>query len=180
MELPNENLGNEIKETVRCYICSQKITKPKMCPKCKHISCEKCLYNWFIKNKNDHEKVMKEKRQLISIENQLEKEKKEIEETDDYKSEKLSGINRSKGKLKPPVPRFPHPKKRKTEDVSGEEEEELKLKDLADELKRVVKAIQWYKYWDKKQEVDKVNKDQIDKKNMRMGDDEDYNNYERV
>ena len=60
MELPNENLGNEIKETVRCYICSQKITKPKMCPKCKHISCEKCLYNWFIKNQNKNCKFCKE------------------------------------------------------------------------------------------------------------------------
>jgi hypothetical protein len=25
---------------------------PKMCPKCHHISCEKCLYNWFLKDQN--------------------------------------------------------------------------------------------------------------------------------
>ena len=61
LEIPNEeNLGNEIKETVRCYICSQKITKPKMCPKCKHISCERCLYNWFLRDQNKFCKFCKE------------------------------------------------------------------------------------------------------------------------
>ena len=59
---------------------------------------------------NDHSKVMKEKRQLISIENQLEKERREIQEADTYKSEKVSGITKPKGKLKSDVPRFPHPK----------------------------------------------------------------------
>ena len=43
-----ENIDNEIKDTVKCYICFEKITKPKMCPKCHRIACEKCLYNWFI------------------------------------------------------------------------------------------------------------------------------------
>ena len=62
---------------------------------------------------NDHSKVMKEKRQLISIENQLEKERREIQEADTYKSEKVSGITKPKGKLKADVPRFPHPKKKK-------------------------------------------------------------------
>ena len=61
LEIPKEeNLGNEIKETVRCYICSQKITKPKMCPKCKHISCERCLYNWFLRDQNKFCKFCKE------------------------------------------------------------------------------------------------------------------------
>ena len=43
-----ENIGSEIKDTVKCYICFDKITKPKMCPRCHRIACEKCLYNWFI------------------------------------------------------------------------------------------------------------------------------------
>ena len=48
-----ENLGSEIKDTVKCYICFDKITKPKMCPHCHRIACEKCLYNWFINLKKD-------------------------------------------------------------------------------------------------------------------------------
>ena len=43
-----DNLGSEIKDTVKCYICFDKITKPKMCPCCHRIACEKCLYNWFV------------------------------------------------------------------------------------------------------------------------------------
>ena len=48
-----ENIGTEIKDTVKCYICFEKITKPKMCPHCHRIACEKCLYNWFINLKKD-------------------------------------------------------------------------------------------------------------------------------
>ena len=43
-----ENITTEIKDTVKCYICFDIITKPKMCPYCHRIACEKCLYNWFI------------------------------------------------------------------------------------------------------------------------------------
>ena len=43
-----ENIGTEIKDTVKCYICFDKITKPKMCPHCHRIACEQCLKNWFI------------------------------------------------------------------------------------------------------------------------------------
>ena len=45
---PEENISSEIKDTVKCYICFDKITKPKMCPHCHRIACEKCLYNWFV------------------------------------------------------------------------------------------------------------------------------------
>jgi len=48
-----ENITTEIKDTVKCYICFDKITKPKMCPHCHRIACEKCLYNWFINLKKD-------------------------------------------------------------------------------------------------------------------------------
>ena len=43
-----ESITTEIKDTVKCYICFGIITKPKMCPKCHRMACEKCLYNWFI------------------------------------------------------------------------------------------------------------------------------------
>ena len=126
---------------------------------------------------NDHSKVMKEKRQLISIENQLEKERREIQEADTYKSEKVSGITKPKGKLKSDVPRFPHPKKKKGEDNEEEEMDELKLKNLAEELKTIVKEVQWYKYWGKKKELENMNKEKNDKRKGVEGD-EDYNNYE--
>ena len=51
-DIKEENLGNEIKDTVKCKICLQKMVHPKMCPKCQNISCEKCLYNWFLKEQN--------------------------------------------------------------------------------------------------------------------------------
>ena len=43
-----ENITSELKDTVKCYICFDIITKPKMCPHCHRIACEKCLYNWFM------------------------------------------------------------------------------------------------------------------------------------
>ena len=51
-DIKEENFGNEIKDTVKCKICFQKMVHPKMCPKCQNISCEKCLYNWFLKDQN--------------------------------------------------------------------------------------------------------------------------------
>ena len=44
----DENITSEIKDTVKCYICLNTITNPKMCPHCHRIACEKCLYNWFM------------------------------------------------------------------------------------------------------------------------------------
>ena len=51
--LKEESIGSEIKDTVKCYICFEKIFKPKMCPHCHRMACEKCLYNWFINLKKD-------------------------------------------------------------------------------------------------------------------------------
>lgn len=51
-DIKEENIGNEISDTVMCHMCFQKMVHPKMCPKCHHISCEKCLYNWFLKDQN--------------------------------------------------------------------------------------------------------------------------------
>lgn len=101
---------------------------------------------------NDHNKVMKEKRQLIDIVNQLEKEKKEIE-VNDYRKDKIESITKPKPKLKADVPKFSHlikKKKMETEGKEGEDDEEMILSELATEFKEIEKEIQWYKYWDKK------------------------------
>ena len=108
---------------------------------------------------NDHSKVMKEKRQLISIENQLEKERREIQEADTYKSDKVYGSSRGREKKKAEVPRFPHPKKKKGEEVDEEDQDELRLKELADQLKALAKEVRWYNYWAKKKETENKNKE---------------------
>ena len=119
---------------------------------------------------NDHSKVMKEKRQLIEIVNQLEKEKKEIEQSDAYKSDKASAISKPKTKLKADVPRFPHKKIKKAEgEENTQEEDEQILRELADQLKGIEKEIQWYKYWNKKN-IEK----QKEKKKENMKDEDMY------
>ena len=65
-----ENIGSELKDTVKCYICFDKITKPKMCPHCHRIACEKCLNNWFINLKKTKCGFCREKtnfNQMISV-----------------------------------------------------------------------------------------------------------------
>ena len=65
-----ENIGSEIKDTVKCYICFDKITKPKMCPHCHRIACEKCLYNWFInlkKNKCGFCRLKSNFQEMVSV-----------------------------------------------------------------------------------------------------------------
>ena len=68
-------------------------------------------------------------------------------------------------------------KKKKTDDNDEEDQDELKLKNLAEELKAVVKEVQWYKYWGKKKELENMNKEKNDRRKGGEGD-EDYNNYE--
>jgi DNA-binding transcriptional regulator YhcF (GntR family) len=63
------------------------------------------------------------------------------------------------------------------EDNEEADKDELRLKNLAEELKAVVKEVQWYKYWGKKKELENMNKEKNDKKKGVEGD-EDYNNYE--
>ena len=65
-----KEIGSEIKDTVKCYICLDKITKPKMCPHCHRIACEKCLYNWFINLKKETCGFCREKtnfKQMVSV-----------------------------------------------------------------------------------------------------------------
>ena len=107
---------------------------------------------------------MKEKRQLIDIVNQLEKEKKEIEDNE-YKKDKIANITKPKIKLKADVPKFSQNIKRKKKKSNGEEndeeDEENTLKELAEELKEIEKEIQWYKYWARKQETEKINEKKV-------------------
>ena len=98
-KLKEKEIGSEIKDTVKCYICFDKITKPKMCPHCHRIACEKCLYNWFINLKKETCGFCREKtnfKQMVSVPfmekvvNFVDKffNKKNISEDNDYNSNK--------------------------------------------------------------------------------------------
>ena len=63
----DENMNSEIKDTVKCYICLDKITKPKMCPHCHRIACENCLKNWFITLKKEKCGFCREKTDFNSM-----------------------------------------------------------------------------------------------------------------
>ena len=46
MKKENE-LEEQIKDHLKCYICLCNITKPKMCLYCKRICCEECINRWL-------------------------------------------------------------------------------------------------------------------------------------
>lgn len=31
---------------LNCYICFESLKKPKICPSCNKVACEKCLRSW--------------------------------------------------------------------------------------------------------------------------------------
>ena len=43
-----EELENEIRDHLKCYICLTKVMKPKMCKFCKKICCEACIDKWLL------------------------------------------------------------------------------------------------------------------------------------
>ena len=43
-----EELENEIRDHLKCYICLTKVMKPKMCKFCKRICCEACIDKWLL------------------------------------------------------------------------------------------------------------------------------------
>ena len=43
-----EELENEIRDHLKCYICLTKVMKPKMCKYCKRICCEACIDKWLL------------------------------------------------------------------------------------------------------------------------------------
>ena len=42
-----DELEEQIRDHLKCYICLSKVTKPKMCKYCKRICCEKCINHWL-------------------------------------------------------------------------------------------------------------------------------------
>ena len=40
-------LQEQIRDSLKCYICLSKVTKPKMCNFCKKICCEVCINKWL-------------------------------------------------------------------------------------------------------------------------------------
>ena len=47
----NERNKAEIMDNLKCYICMDKLKRPRMCKYCNRPACENCLRNWF-NNKN--------------------------------------------------------------------------------------------------------------------------------
>ena len=43
-----EELENQIRDHLKCYICLTKVMKPKMCKFCKKICCESCIDKWLL------------------------------------------------------------------------------------------------------------------------------------
>lgn len=48
----DNELKEQLKDHFKCYICLEKVKKPKMCPYCKRNSCEKCIYKWIETHSN--------------------------------------------------------------------------------------------------------------------------------
>jgi hypothetical protein len=67
---------NKIKELMTCFLCHEKVIKPKICPNCFKIACEECLKKWFI-NKNNkkcffcHKDITLEKMIFIPVINNI-------------------------------------------------------------------------------------------------------------
>jgi hypothetical protein len=48
----DNELKEQLKDHFKCYICLEKVKKPKMCPYCKRNSCERCIYQWIETHSN--------------------------------------------------------------------------------------------------------------------------------
>ena len=42
-----KELEEQIRDSLKCYICLSKVSKPKMCNYCKRICCEVCINKWL-------------------------------------------------------------------------------------------------------------------------------------
>lgn len=38
---------------LNCYICFENLKKPKICPSCNKVACEKCLRSWVEEKKSE-------------------------------------------------------------------------------------------------------------------------------
>ena len=67
---------NKIKELMTCFLCHEKVSNPRICPKCFKIACEECLKKWF-NNKNNkkcfhcHNSLSLEKMVFIPVINNI-------------------------------------------------------------------------------------------------------------
>ena len=52
MDKKDKELKNDIKDSLTCFICMEKLNNPLMCPKCKRLCCSDCIRKWF--NDNNH------------------------------------------------------------------------------------------------------------------------------
>ena len=50
-KLEEELSRDQVKDHLKCYICYNKIEKPRMCRNCNKLACEECLKNWFSNKK---------------------------------------------------------------------------------------------------------------------------------
>ena len=44
---------SKLKEMIICFLCHEKVNKPKICPNCFKIACEECLKKWLINYNNN-------------------------------------------------------------------------------------------------------------------------------
>ena len=51
--IEEKNKLSKLKEMMICFLCHEKVNKPKICPNCFKIACEECLKKWFINYNNN-------------------------------------------------------------------------------------------------------------------------------
>ena len=51
--IEEKNKISKLKEMMICFLCHEKVSKPKICPNCFKMACEDCLKKWFINYNNN-------------------------------------------------------------------------------------------------------------------------------
>ena len=52
MDVKIDQMKDDIKDTLTCFICQAKVIDPLMCPQCKKMVCKKCIKKWFDENQD--------------------------------------------------------------------------------------------------------------------------------
>ena len=47
-----DQMKDDIKDTLTCFICQAKVIDPLLCPQCKKMVCTKCIKKWFDENRD--------------------------------------------------------------------------------------------------------------------------------
>ena len=53
MDNKDKELKNDIKDSLTCFICLEKLNNPLICPKCRRLGCSSCLSKWFSENNHN-------------------------------------------------------------------------------------------------------------------------------